>query len=86
MSQIFNPLIPGPSPEEPYRSLILQFLKMLYQEGHSQRTIDSYGWHLNKLAIWLQQQRVASPDQLSNEMILDWGVYLRTKYSAQTRK
>ena len=86
MNQTFNPSIPGPSPEEPYRSFIHQFLKMLYQEGHSKRTIVSYGWHLNKLAIWLEQQGVRSPDQFSAEMILNWGVYLRTKYSAQTRK
>lgn len=86
MSQTFNPMIPGPSPEEPYRSFIHKFLMMLYQDGHSKRTVVSYGWHLNKLAIWLEQQGVVSPEQLSVEMILNWGVYLRTKYSAQTRK
>lgn len=86
MSQTFNPMIPGPSPEEPYRSFIHKFLMMLYQDGHSKRTVVSYGWHLNKLAIWLEQQGVVSPEQLSVEMILNWGAYLRTKYSAQTRK
>lgn len=86
MNQTFNPSIPGPSPEEPYRTLIHQYLKMMYQEGHSKRTIISYGWHLNKLAIWLGQQGVGSPEQISIEVILDWGVYLRSKYSAQTRK
>lgn len=86
MNKTFNPSIPGPSPDEPYKSLIDQFLKMLYQGGHSKRTIVSYGWHLNKLAIWLKKHQVENPDQFSAELILDWGVYLRSKYSAQTRK
>lgn len=86
MSQTFNPVIPGPAPEEPYRSLIHQFLKMLYQDGHSKRTVISYGWHLTKLALWLEQQGITNLEQFTVEMILNWGVYLRTKYSAQTRK
>lgn len=73
MSQTFNPMIPGPSPEEPYRSFIHQFLMMLYQDGHSKRTVVSYGWHINKRSIWLEQQGVANPEQLGGRNDIELG-------------
>ncbi len=80
------PVIPGPAPEEPYRSMIQQFLALLYQDGYSVTTIASYGWHLNKLAIWLVKKEIRHPDQVSPAIAIEWGGYLRSKYAEQTHK
>lgn len=50
---------------EPYASLIQD----LYQSGYAIHTIRSYGWHLHRLATWLQEERVKEPKQIEHKIM-----------------
>lgn len=80
------PNISGAIPGEPYRELIRQFLLMIFQEGSSEATISTYGWHLYRFCIWLLEQGISHPSQVSPAVILEYGGHLRTVYAAQTQK
>lgn len=78
--------IPGAPVGEPYCSLIREFLLSLYQGGYAKQTIRSYGWHLNRLADWLQTKGIEEPQQIERKVLREWGCILRTQYQPQTQK
>ena len=80
------PPISGVKPGKPYRELVQQYLLMIYQEGFSVTTIQTYGWHLNHFCAWLLENGVYKPGQISPSILLEWGGHLRFKYSPQTQK
>lgn len=80
------PQIPGPRPVDPLDSLIENFLLTLYQAGYSEYTVRSYGWHLYKMAVWLNHHKVTRPRQVKPQLLLSWGSELRDHYAEQTQK
>ena len=80
------PKIHGPIPEEPYRTHIRQFLLKLYQDRYALSTIATYGWHLNKLGVWLGEKGIFDPEQVDSLVVIEWGSRSRTIYSPQTHK
>jgi site-specific recombinase XerD len=80
------PKISGPIPEEPYRTYVRQFLLKLYQESYALSTIKTYGWHMYKLGLWLTENSISTPDQVTPVLIIEWGSRSRTIYAPQTQK
>jgi len=80
------PKIPGQVPEEPYLTYVRQFLLKLYQEGYSMSTLKTYGWHMYKLGLWLTENGISTPDQVTPALTIEWGSRARTMYSPQTQK
>jgi len=74
------PKIPGQHAEDPYKSLIEEYLLTLFQKGYAQSTIRAYGWHNHKLGIWLKEQDYSTPQEVDRSALRRWGAELRGRY------
>lgn len=77
------PHIPGATPPEEFRRHIDEFLLDLYQAEYSPQTLRAYGWHLYKMAIFLNTD---APTRVTRNNLRAWGAHLRSVYQPETRK
>lgn len=65
---------------------IHEFLVTLRQQGYSQRTLDAYAWHLERLAHWLTARDVTRPENITRLQVREWGASLWDSWQAATVK
>lgn len=63
-----------------------EFLVAFKQEDKSPGTVEKYGWHLERLAAWLNERGVIRPGQLTRLLLREWGAGLYDHWSASTVK
>lgn len=65
---------------------IREFLVAFKQEDKSPGTVEKYGWHLERMAVWLGQRGVTRPGQMNRLLLREWGAGLYDTWSASTVK
>jgi site-specific recombinase XerD len=86
MSKSVLPKIPGKPAQEPFNSLIEEYLLSLFQEGYSVCTIRNYGWQLHQFGRWSSSNCFTAPCEIDRSGVRKWGAELRLKYQPQTQK
>jgi integrase/recombinase XerD len=56
------------------------------QEGLATTTLDRYEWHLKRLIVWLADQDVVELDQVSRDVLREWGAGLYDTWAPATIK
>ncbi len=86
MSKTSLPKIHGELAQDPYASLIEEYLLTLFQEEYSVLTLRHYGWHLHQLGKWLVDRGISKPCEANRNIMRRWGAELREKYQPRTQK
>lgn len=63
-----------------------EFLVGARQEGRSIATVRQYGWHLERLAVWLEEKGVRELEDVDRSMLREWGAGLRDEWAPSTVK
>lgn len=65
---------------------VKEWLIALRQMGRSSETIEKYGWHLVRLAAWLEREGITAPEQITKSLLRQWGAGLYDGWSPATVK
>jgi len=63
---------------------INEYLVAARQEGKSAKTIEQYGWHLERMKEWLATEGVNELEGVDRSTLRRWGAGLTEKWSAST--
>lgn len=68
------------------REAIGDYLVAARQEGKSAATITQYGWHLEKMRLWMGERDVVRAHEVSRRLVREWGAAIREKWRPATVK
>lgn len=65
---------------------IARYLVAMRQKNLSKRTIEAYRWNLNRLTKWMKERGVTQPDELVEDLLVEWGASLYDHWQPATVK
>lgn len=65
---------------------ITEYLIAARQIGRSAATLKAYGWHLKRLAAWLEGKGITRTDQVTRTNLREWGASLHDRWSPPSIK
>ncbi len=65
---------------------ISKYLMAMRQKNRTKRTIEAYRWQLNRLANWMKDRGVTQPDELVEDLLIEWGASLFDAWEPSTVK
>lgn len=65
---------------------VQHYLVSRKQKGYSARTVEAYHWHLARLSAWLMERGVLAPNEIIDDLLLEWGASLFDSWQSATVK